>query len=531
MLLSQLRGSISIRISSNAARLSRSMSSTLKPSTNDPTGFSKTLKSPWLWQTTPYINGNFLPPAADSAGFTVMNPSNGEVIAHCSRQGAADVAASAATANEAWKTWKVTTAKQRASVLHKMYSLVEEHKEDLARILTLESGKPLAEARGEMGYANSFFSLYAEEATRVHGEVLQPNVSGRRMMTIKQPIGPAALITPWNFPAAMITRKLAPALAAGCTVVVKPAELTPLSALALCAIAHEAGLPAGVMNCLTVGREEVVEAGKTLCHAPELRKLSFTGSTAVGKWLYRECSETVKKLSLELGGNAPYIVFDDADLNVAVAGLMNSKFRNTGQTCISSNRIFVQDGIYDAFAAALAEKVRKIKVGDGFDALSAAGPLINTQGLAKVAAQVHDCVSKGAKAIVGGKPIDALNAAGGTFFQPTILTGVTQDMKPYYEETFGPVAPLFRFTTEEEVVAWANDTPFGLAAYACTTNLSRAFRVSEALEAGMVGINEGAISADTIPFGGVKQSGLGREGGAWGIEEYLEMKYVCFGNV
>ena len=372
---------------------------------------------------------------------------------------------------------------------------------------------------------------YAEEATRVHGEVLQPNLPGRRMMTIKQPVGPVALITPWNFPAAMITRKLGPALAAGCTAVIKPAELTPLSALALCAIAHEAGVPAGVVNCLTVGREEVQEVGRALCHHDDLRKISFTGSTPVGKWLYRESADTVKKLSLELGGNAPFIVFDDADIDVAVKALINCKFRNTGQVCIASNRIFVQDGVYDAFATALSAKVQNIKCGDGFDATNSAGPLINAQGLSKVTSQVDDCVALGASVLLGGSPMQELNDLGGTFYKPTILTGVTPEMAPYREETFGPVAPLFRFTTEEEVIRMANDTPFGLAAYACTSNMSRAFRVSEALESGMVGINEGAISSDSVPFGGVKQSGLGREGGHWGIEEYLEMKYVCFGNI
>ena len=507
----------------------RRMSGKLSASTNDATDFAKTLQQPWLWQTTPYVNGKFQ--AQSGTSFDVHNPCNGELIALCPRQNADDVQIAVKASSDAWKTWKATTAKQRSAILSKMFILVEEHKEDLARILTLETGKPLAESRGEIGYANSFYNLYAEEATRVHGEILQPNVSGRKMMTIKQPIGPAALITPWNFPAAMITRKLAPALAAGCTVVIKPAELTPLSALALCAIAHEAGVPPGVINCLTVGREEVVEVGTALCHSKVIRKLSFTGSTAVGKFLYRECSETVKKLSLELGGNAPFIVFDDADVDVAVKALMNAKFRNTGQTCISSNRVFVQEGIYDRFSQALAEKVKEIKVGDGFDAINAAGPLINHAGLAKVAEHVEDCISKGASAIVGGKPIADLNAKGGTYFQPTILTGVTRMMKPFYEETFGPVAPLFRFKTEEEVIKLANDTPFGLAAYTCTSNIARAFRVSEALEAGMVGVNEGAISADTIPFGGVKQSGLGREGGAWGIEEYLEIKYVCIGNV
>jgi succinate-semialdehyde dehydrogenase / glutarate-semialdehyde dehydrogenase len=522
---------VNLRVCNQLRERSRKMStaSALSPSMNGSRVFIDSLQHKALWQTTSYINGKF---SADSdSQFDVMNPSNGEIIASCPRQGKHDVDVATAAATAAQQTWKSTTAKQRATLLVKIADLVDEHKEDLARILTLESGKPLAEARGEINYANSFFRLYAEEATRAHGEVLQPNVKGRRMMTIKQPIGPVALITPWNFPSAMITRKLAPALAAGCTSVIKPAELTPLSALALCAIVHEAGVPPGVVNCLTVGREEVIEVGGSMCHHPDLRKLSFTGSTAVGKWLYRESSETVKKLSLELGGNAPFIVFDDADIPIAVTALINAKFRNTGQTCISSNRIFVQAGIYDEFASALADKVKNIKCGDGFNSDNTAGPLINALGLKKVSDQVEDCLALGATVLLGGEPIHELNAKGGTFYKPTILTNVTPSMRPYFEETFGPVASLFRFETEEEVIQLANDTPFGLAAYAMTTNLSRAFRISEALESGMVGINEGAISSDAIPFGGVKQSGIGREGGHWGLDEYLELKYICMGGI
>jgi succinate-semialdehyde dehydrogenase / glutarate-semialdehyde dehydrogenase len=517
--------------------------SSFAPSNSGDSDFLKTLKNQSLWQTTPYINGEFLPPS--SSNFDVINPANGKVIASCTRQSKGDVDIAINAADDAFKSWKNTTAKQRAIFLNKLADLVDENKDDLARILTYESGKPLAEAHGEIGYANSFLRLYSEEATRVHGEVLQPNVPGRRMMTIKQPIGLAALITPWNFPSAMITRKLGPALAAGCTVVIKPAELTPLSALALCVLASKAGIPNGVINCLTVGRDEVIDVGTTLCHSTKIRKLSFTGSTIVGKFLYKESSTTIKKLSLELGGNAPFIVFDDCDIDVAIKALINTKFRNTGQTCISSNRIFVQSGIYNKFSLKLKEYIESnVHIGNGLDnhndndndntvnkKVATAGPLINRQGLDKVIMHVNDCIEKGASVLCGGKEAIEMNTTGGTFYLPTILTNVTTDMRPYYEETFGPIAPLFKFTTEDEVVAMANDTPFGLAAYLNTSNMSRAFRVSEALESGMVGINEGAISADTIPFGGVKQSGLGREGGSWGIDEYLEVKYICFGDI
>lgn len=482
-----------------------------------------------LWQTTSFINGKFTP--ATEKTFDVMNPASGEVLAQCSRHGSVQTKEAINAANEAWKSWKKTTVKERSKILMRMFDLVNKYRDDLATIMTLESGKPLAESKGELIYANSFYELYAEEAKRIHGETMSPPLSNRRMMTIKQPVGPAALITPWNFPAAMITRKLGPALAAGCTAVIKPSELTPLTALAFCAIAQEAGVPAGVVNCVTVGRPEVVEVGETLCHSSDIRKLSFTGSTAVGKWLYKECSSTMKKLSMELGGNAPFIVFDDADLDKAVAALLNSKFRNTGQTCISSNRIFVQEGIYDEFARRLTEKVQKIRVGSGLDAKNSAGPLIDINGMNKVNRQVEDCVSKGAAVATGGAIMEELNANGASFFQPTVLTGVTPEMAPYTEETFGPLAALFAFKTEEEVIRMANDTPFGLAGYTCTSSMSRMYRVAEALEVGMVGINEGAISSDMIPFGGVKESGLGREGGAYGIEEYLETKYICIGGI
>ena len=482
-----------------------------------------------LLQTTSFINGKFAP--ADGETFDVINPASGEVLAKCSRHGSVQTKEAILAASEAFKAWKMTTVKERSKLIMKMHDLVNKYRDDLAVIMTLESGKPLAESKGELISANSFYELYAEEAKRIQGETISPPLSNRRTMTIKQPVGPCALITPWNFPAAMITRKLGPALAAGCTAVIKPSELTPLTALAMCAIAKEAGIPAGVVNCVAVGRSEVVEVGETLCHSPLLRKLSFTGSTAVGKWLYKECSSTMKKLSMELGGNAPFIVFDDADLDKAVAALLNTKFRNTGQTCISSNRIFVQQGVYEEFAKKLTEKVKKIRVGSGLDAKNNAGPLISIDGMNKVDRQVKDCVSKGASVAIGGEMMADMNTNGASFFQPTVLTGVTTDMAPYAEETFGPLAALFAFETEEEVIRLANDTPFGLAGYFCTSSMSRTYRVAEALEVGMVGINEGAISSDMIPFGGVKESGLGREGGHYGIEEYLETKYMCIGGI
>jgi succinate-semialdehyde dehydrogenase/glutarate-semialdehyde dehydrogenase len=380
-------------------------------------------------------------------------------------------------------------------------------------------------------YANSFYELYAEEAKRISGETISPPLSNRRMMTIKQPVGVAALITPWNFPAAMITRKLGPALAAGCTAVIKPSENTPLTALAMMAIAKEAGVPAGVVNCVTVGREEVKDVGETLCHSSDVRKVSFTGSTAVGKWLYRESASTMKRLSMELGGNAPFIVFDDADLDLAVKCLISAKFRNTGQVCVSSNRIFVQEGVYEAFSSKLVDKVRNIKVGSGLESKNSAGPLINVAGMDKCDRHVQDCLSKGAAVATGGKKINELNANGASFFEPTVLTGVTSEMAPYTEETFGPIASLFSFKTEDEVIAAANDTPYGLAGYCCTSSMSRTFRMAEALEVGMVGVNEGAMGSEMVPFGGVKESGIGREGGHYGLEDFQETKYICIGGI
>jgi len=488
------------------------------------------LKHKALWQTSGFIGGKFTKGTATSV-FDVSNPATGEILAQLPRMGVEDVEAASRVANEAWSSWRRTTAKERSRILLNMHSLMEKHRDDLATILTLEAGKPLAEAKGEINYAMSFLELYAEEAKRVNGQVLQPPVANRRLVTMRQPVGPCALICPWNFPSAMITRKLGPALAAGCTAVIKPADLTPLSALALCVIAQEAGVPPGVINCLTVGKDEVMAVGGALCHNPLLRKLSFTGSTAVGKWLMRESASTVKRLSLELGGNAPFIVFDDCDLEVAVSAVLNAKFRNAGQTCISSNRIFVQAKVYDEFAALLVSKVGAMKVGNGLERDVTTGPLINAAGLDKVTRHVQDCVAKGAVARIGGAPVKALNDAGGNFYAPTVLTGVTTDMLPFSEETFGPLAPLLRFETEEEVIKLANDTPFGLAGYACTKDLARAWRVAERIECGLVGINEGAISTADVPFGGMKESGLGREGGSWGIDEYLETKYVCFGNI
>lgn len=491
------------------------------------------LKNPHLWRTSGFVDGAFasVATAGERGTFAVHNPANGKVLAELPRMDEREVEVASVAASRAWLSWRQTTAKDRSKVLQKMAALMEHYRDDLATILTLEAGKPLAEAKGEINYAMGFVELYAEEGKRVSGQTIQPPLKGRRLLTMRQPVGPCALITPWNFPSAMITRKLAPALAAGCTVVIKPADLTPLSALALCVIAQEAGVPPGVVNCLTVGKEQVEAVGGALCRQPLLRKLSFTGSTAVGKWLMRESAGTVKRLSLELGGNAPFLVFDDACIDTAVAALLTCKFRNAGQTCISANRVLVQAGIYDAFAAALARKVQALKVGNGLDAGVTSGPVINAAGLAKVARHVHDCVSKGAVVAAGGEAHAALNAIGGTFFSPTVLIGATADMLPFHEETFGPVAVLLRFETEEEALRIANDTPFGLAGYACTRDLGRAWRVAEGLECGLVGVNEGAISYVEAPFGGMKESGVGREGGAWGIDEYLETKYVCFGGI
>ncbi|EMI7457468.1 NAD-dependent succinate-semialdehyde dehydrogenase [Acinetobacter baumannii] len=450
----------------------------------------------------------------------VNDAATGETLAWVKTYDRAGVEAAINRSAKAQAAWKKQTALARADVLLAWYNLMLEHKENLAQILTAEQGKPLAEARGEIGYAASFIRWFAEQARRVDGEVLTPTLPNQRLLVIKQAIGVTAAITPWNFPAAMITRKAGPAIAAGCSMLVKPAEQTPLTAYALEVLALQAGLPADVLINIS---GDAVEVGKTLCESDIVRKLSFTGSTQVGRILMQQCAPTIKKLSLELGGNAPVLVFDDANLEQAVQGIMASKYRNSGQTCVCANRIYVQDGIYDALAEHLVEAVSKLKVGDGRQEGSTQGPLIDEDAIAKVQSHIADATEKGATVRIGGQR----SALGGTFFEPTVLTGVTQDMKVSKEETFGPLAPLFRFKTEDEAVAMANDTEFGLAAYLFTQSTARQWRVGEALEYGMVGINTGAISNEVAPFGGVKQSGLGREGSKFGIEEYVEMKYLC----
>lgn len=450
----------------------------------------------------------------------VNDAATGETLAWVKTYDRAGVEAAINRSAKAQAAWKKQTALARADVLLAWYNLMLEHKENLAQILTAEQGKPLAEARGEIGYAASFIRWFAEQARRVDGEVLTPTLPNQRLLVIKQAIGVTAAITPWNFPAAMITRKAGPAIAAGCSMLVKPAEQTPLTAYALEVLALQAGLPADVLINIS---GDAAEVGKTLCESDIVRKLSFTGSTQVGRILMQQCAPTIKKLSLELGGNAPVVVFDDANLEQAVQGIMASKYRNSGQTCVCANRIYVQDGIYDALAERLVEAVSKLKVGDGRQEGSTQGPLIDEDAIAKVQSHIADATQKGATIRIGGQR----SALGGTFFEPTVLTGVTQDMKVSKEETFGPLAPLFRFKTEDEAVAMANDTEFGLAAYLFTQSTARQWRVGEALEYGMVGINTGAISNEVAPFGGVKQSGLGREGSKFGIEEYVEMKYLC----
>ncbi|PRO10078.1 NAD-dependent succinate-semialdehyde dehydrogenase [Acinetobacter baumannii] len=450
----------------------------------------------------------------------VNDAATGETLAWVKTYDRAGVEAAINRSAKAQAAWKKQTALARADVLLAWYNLMLEHKENLAQILTAEQGKPLAEARGEIGYAASFIRWFAEQARRVDGEVLTPTLPNQRLLVIKQAIGVTAAITPWNFPAAMITRKAGPAIAAGCSMLVNPAEQTPLTAYALEVLALQAGLPADVLINIS---GDAVEVGKTLCESDIVRKLSFTGSTQVGRILMQQCAPTIKKLSLELGGNAPVLVFDDANLEQAVQGIMASKYRNSGQTCVCANRIYVQDGIYDALAEHLVEAVSKLKVGDGRQEGSTQGPLIDEDAIAKVQSHIADATEKGATVRIGGQR----SALGGTFFEPTVLTGVTQDMKVSKEETFGPLAPLFRFKTEDEAVAMANDTEFGLAAYLFTQSTARQWRVGEALEYGMVGINTGAISNEVAPFGGVKQSGLGREGSKFGIEEYVEMKYLC----
>lgn len=465
--------------------------------------------------------------AATGRTFVVENPATGAVIARVANMGAQETEQAIAAAAHALPGWRRLPAKERAARLRAWHALILEHQGDLARLMTLEQGKPLAEARGEVLYGASFVEWFAEEAKRVYGEVIPSPTPDRELLVLKEPIGVCAAITPWNFPLAMITRKCAPALAAGCTMVVKPAEATPLTALALGELALRAGLPPGVFNLVVGDAAAAPEIGRVLCADERVRKLSFTGSTEVGRILYRQCADTIKKLSLELGGNAPFIVFDDADLEAAVEGALASKFRNAGQTCVCANRIYVQSGIYDAFARRLAERAAGLRVGSGLESGVQIGPLIEPGALEKVRAHVADACAQGARLLTGG---DA-HALGGLFYQPTVLVDVHEAMRLAQEETFGPVAPLFRFETEAEVVTRANDTIFGLAAYFFSRDLGRVLRVSRALEAGMVCVNSGIFSNEVAPFGGVKQSGLGREGSRHGIEEYLEMKYVTLAGV
>ncbi|MFK5996797.1 MAG: NAD-dependent succinate-semialdehyde dehydrogenase [Rhodobacterales bacterium] len=486
----------------------------------DDTKLSSILKDPSLLCSKAYVAGEWVE-AKDGATFEVKNPARGDVLANLPDLQVADATRAIEAAAKAQKEWKTWTGKERAAVIRKMFDLMVENADDLGAILTAEMGKPFAEARGEIIYAASFFEWFAEEAKRVYGETIPGHQRDKRITVLKQPIGVVASITPWNFPSAMITRKLGPALATGCAFVARPAMQTPLSALAIALIAERAGVPKGVFSVLTSSKARAI--GAEFCANPNIRKLTFTGSTEVGRQLMRQCSDQIMKLSLELGGNAPFIVFDDADLDAAVEGAMISKYRNNGQTCVCANRIYVQEGVYDAFAEKLAVAVKAMKVGDGLEDGVSAGPLINMDAVEKVEEHIADATAKGAKVIVGGKR----HALGGTYFQPTILTGVTSDMMVTNEETFGPVAPLFSFKTEAEVVAAANDTIFGLASYFYSNDLSRVTRVQEGLEYGMVGVNTGLISTEVAPFGGVKQSGLGREGSHHGIEEYLEMKYVC----
>ena len=482
------------------------------------------LKDPSLFRTQSYLNGEWID--ADSGmRFDVDNPADGSIVASVPDCGGVETKRAIDAANAALPAWRAMTAKQRSVILRRWFDLMMMNADDLALILTTEQGKPLAEAKGEIIYGASFIEWFAEEGKRIYGDVIPPHMADKRLIVIKQPIGVTAAITPWNFPNAMITRKAAPALAAGCTMVLKPAEQTPFSALAMAELGARAGIPKGVFNVITGAAHSSSAIGLELCANPIVRKLSFTGSTEVGRILMRQSADTIKKLSLELGGNAPFIVFDDADLDAAAEGLMQSKYRNAGQTCVCANRVYVQAGVYDAFAEKVKTKMATLKVGPGLDAGVNVGPLIDAQGLAKVKDHLADAIAKGAKVLVGGKP----DKLGGLFFEPTLLTNVPLTAKVSREETFGPVAPLIRFETEAEAINLANDSEFGLAAYFYSRDVSRVFRVGEALESGMVGINTGIFSNEVAPFGGVKQSGLGREGSKYGIEDYLEIKYLCIG--
>ncbi|HEY1707174.1 MAG TPA: NAD-dependent succinate-semialdehyde dehydrogenase [Rhizomicrobium sp.] len=482
------------------------------------------LKDETLLRADAYVNGEWT--GSKSGGrFAVTNPATGETIAEVANLDVSDVKNAIEAANAAWPAWRAKTAKERAGLMRKWFELIMANQEDLARLMTAEQGKPLAETRGEVAYGASFIEWFAEEGKRIYGDVIPTFAAGKRVLVFKEPIGVVAAVTPWNFPNAMITRKAAPALAAGCTFLIKPPSETPLSATALAELAHRAGIPKGVLNVIT--SKHASKVGKELTENPLVRKFTFTGSTEIGKILMAQCASTIKKVSLELGGNAPFIVFDDADLDAAADGAMISKFRNMGQTCVCANRLLVQDGIYDAFSAKLAERVAKMKVGNGADDGVTQGPLINMAAIEKVESLLADATAKGGKIAAGGRR----HALGGTFFEPTIVTGVTDKMNIAREEIFGPVATLFRFKDEREAIRMANDTEYGLAAYFYTRDIGRVIRVSEALEYGIVGVNEGIISTEVAPFGGIKESGIGREGSKYGIEDFLELKYVLLGGI
>ncbi len=481
------------------------------------------LKDPDLLRMQGLVAGEWCD-ADNGKTLEVVNPATGEIIGTAPMMGAAETRRAIEAAKEAMPGWASKTAKERAAILRKWNDLLLENTEDLAKIMTVEMGKPLAEAKGEVAYAASFIEWFAEEGKRIYGDTIPEHQSDKRIVVIKQPIGVTVAITPWNFPIAMITRKAAPALAAGCPMVIKPAELTPYSAFAMAVLAERAGIPSGILGIVTGDAPAI---GSEMTSNPLVQKLTFTGSTAVGKQLMEQCASTVKKTSMELGGNAPFIVFDDADLDEAVEAALASKYRNSGQTCVCANRMYIQEGIHDAFVKKLAEKVSALKVGNGLDDGVSQGPLITEAAVEKVEDHIADALSKGAKVEMGGKR----HTLGQTFFEPTILTGVTQEMKVAKEETFGPMAPIFKFSDEQDVITLANDTEFGLAAYLCARDIGRIWRVSEALEYGIVGINTGIISTEMAPFGGVKQSGIGREGSKYGIDDYLEIKYMCIGGI
>lgn len=484
----------------------------------------KLLKDPSLFKEAAFINGQWIK-ASSGTSFDVTNPATGELIAQVSNLEPKDAVLAIQAAENAFLGWKSKTGKERANIMRTWFDLIIANTQDLATLMTLEQGKPLVEASGEVAYGASFVEWFAEEAKRVAGSLPSTTWSDKRMIVMKQPIGVCVAITPWNFPIAMITRKIAPAMAAGCTIMIKPAELTPLSALALAELAQRAGVPDGVINVLTADADQSIAIGKTLCESPVVRHLSFTGSTEVGRILMAQCAPTVKKLALELGGHAPFIVFEDADIDAAVSGAMASKYRNSGQTCVCANRFYVHKNVQNEFVEKFAKAIKVIKPGNGMEAGVTQGPLIEQAALEKVERHVADAISKGAKLIAGGKP----SPLGGTFYEPTILSNVTSDMLITYEETFGPVAPIIPFDSDEEAIRLANNSQFGLASYFYSRDIGRIWKAAEALEYGIVGVNSGIISNEVGPFGGVKQSGLGREGSAYGMDEYLELKYVCLG--